>query len=72
MDFVNKSQGSIEAAVARPAIITTEGVTSPVPGLPEVDLADMAAALISQVLGGFEKEILSNDDLGRIGQQARK
>lgn len=32
-----------------------------------VDRADMSAALLDQVMHGFEKDILSNADLVRIG-----
>lgn len=41
-----------------------------IPGLPHIDLPDIAAALLDQVTHGFEKDTLSNDDLVRIGQRA--
>lgn len=40
-----------------------------VPGLPKVELQDVAAALLDQVVNGFEKDTLLNDDLTRIGQK---
>lgn len=39
-----------------------------VPGLPKIELCDIAAALLDQVVNGFEKDTLSNDDMARIGQ----
>lgn len=41
-----------------------------VPGLPLVELRDIAAAMLDQVAIGFEKDTLSNDDLVRIGKKA--
>lgn len=40
-----------------------------VPGIPEVDLTEVAAAMLDQVLRGFERDTLSNDDLVRIGRR---
>lgn len=62
----------MEAAIARPGFIAGGGRPAPpqVPGLPTVTLEDTAAALIDQVLGGFEKETLYSDDLTRIGQKS--
>lgn len=40
-----------------------------VPGLPEVALPKVAAALLDQALNGPEKDTLSNDDLVRIGSK---
>lgn len=37
-----------------------------------VDRADLSAVLLDQVTHGFEKEILSNADLVRIGDAAKK
>lgn len=39
-------------------------------GLPIVDVADVAAAMLHEVVHGFEKEPLENDDLVKIGRQA--
>jgi hypothetical protein len=36
---------------------------------PSVDVADISAALLNQVINGFEKEPLTNDDLVRIGRE---
>lgn len=41
-----------------------------IPGLPHIDLPDVAAALLDQVVNGFEKDTLKNDDMIRIGQKA--
>lgn len=39
-------------------------------GLPKIQLRDMAAALLDQVVNGFEKDTLGNGDMIRIGQKA--
>ena len=36
----------------------------------EVDVTEMAAAMIEQVMHGFEKDPLDNADLVRIGKKA--
>lgn len=41
-----------------------------VPGLPLVELRDIVAAMLDQVVNGFEKDTLLNDDLVRIGKKA--
>lgn len=38
--------------------------------LRKVELQEVAAALLDQVVSGFEKDTLLNDDLARIGQEA--
>lgn len=40
------------------------------PGIPNIEVEEVAAAMIDQVVGGFEKNTLTNDDLIRIGQTA--
>lgn len=37
-------------------------------GLPRVDVSEISTALLDQVVNGFEKETLQNEDLVRIGQ----
>ena len=41
-------------------------------GLPKVDVGEVSAAMIHEVMHGFEKETFENADLVRIGQQALK
>jgi hypothetical protein len=55
----------------KPGLIDAPGAEKrEIPGLPHIDLPDIAAALLDQVVCGFEKDTLSNDDLVRIGQRA--
>lgn len=61
----------MEACVIKSGFINAPGKAVPnVPGLPKVELQDVAAALLDQVVNGFEKDTLLNDDLTRIGQEA--
>jgi hypothetical protein len=61
----------VQAAVAKPGMIMAPGVERRnVPGLREVALREVAAALLHQALNGLEKDTLSNDDLVRIGSKA--
>ena len=41
-------------------------------GLPKVNVEDISAAMIHEVMHGFEKEPLENADLVRIGREALK
>lgn len=55
----------------KPGFIDAPGVERrEIPGIPHMELTDIAAAMLDQVIGGFEKDTLSNDDLARIGQRA--
>ncbi|MCJ1392090.1 hypothetical protein MMC18_004957 [Xylographa bjoerkii] len=40
--------------------------------VPKIDVRDISAAMLHQVIHGFEKEPLENNDLVRIGRQALK
>ncbi|KAF7535408.1 hypothetical protein G7054_g5396 [Neopestalotiopsis clavispora] len=69
--FAQRQSGVVQAAVAKPGMIMAPGVERRnVPGLPEVALREVAAALLDQALNGLEKDTLSNDDLVRIGSKA--
>lgn len=70
LDFAEESSGNVQSQVAKPGIIAAPGRVLPtIPSLPKVELSDIAAALLDQVVDGFEKDTLSNDDLTRIGQK---
>lgn len=43
-----------------------------IPGIPNINVEEIAAAMLDQVIGGFERDTLTNDDLVRIGQVALK
>lgn len=73
LDYASKSGGQMEVAIARPGLITTaESTAPPSPNLPTVRVEETTAALLQQVVGGFEKETIYNDDLVRIGKTALK
>ena len=38
--------------------------------VPSVGVAEIAAAMLHEIINGFQKEPLENDDLVRIGRQA--
>jgi len=65
--------------VAKPGLILEPGNTWHwvrswllwfVASLPSVGVVEIAAAMLDQVVNGFEKDPLMNDDLVRIGQKA--
>lgn len=73
----------MEACVAKPGLIDGPGRSSfiggiakavllPIVGVPKVQVSEITAALIKQVVSGVEKETLMNDDLVRIGTEALK
>ena len=53
-----------------PVMKYVQAVGRSIIGLPKVEVSEIAAALIDQVVKGFEKETLLNEDLIRIGQKA--
>jgi hypothetical protein len=60
----------VEACAAKPGLIDGPGKEKRVvPGLPSIELREIAAALLDQVINGFEKDTLSNDDMVRSGQK---
>ncbi|KAJ5605888.1 hypothetical protein N7510_008669 [Penicillium lagena] len=70
LTYGEKSEGAVQSCVAKPGLIDAPGrETREIPGLPHIDLARIAAALLDQAMNGFEKNTLSNDDLVRIGQK---
>lgn len=71
--------GSVEACVAKPGLVTGNStVARSVLGaavrwtnvIPNVGAEELVAAMLQQVVRGFEKEPLRNEDLRRIGQEA--
>lgn len=78
--FAAEHQG-VEACVAKPGIILTTGkVLQSIFAtalkwagvVPNISLTEIAAAMLDQVVNGFEKEPLLNDDLVRIGNKILK
>lgn len=69
----------MEACVAKPGLITAPGqylktigatILKYAMSAPSINVAEISAAMLHEVIHGFEKEPLENDDLVRIGRQA--
>ena len=71
----------VETCVAKPGMIVGPGqffkaafVTMMwyIMCLPSISVAEISAAMLREVVNGFEKEPLENEDLVRIGRKASK
>lgn len=73
----------LEMQIAHPGFVTTGGILwgvarcgNVIPGVramaPNVSRTEMAAAILDQLVRGFDKETLTNQDLWRIGQAAMR
>lgn len=54
-----------------PVIRALQTVGCYIINMPRVDVSDLAAAMLHQVVEGFDNCTLLNEDLVRIGQQVR-
>ena len=77
--FAADHKDALEVCVAKPGLITGPGqylknigatLMKFVTSVPIVDVTEVSAAMLHEVMHGFEKEPLENDDLVRIGRQA--
>jgi hypothetical protein len=76
LDFAAKY--GFEATVAKPGLIMAGTLTGSLFGavlrttgvVPSVRVEEVAAAMLQQVVNGFEKDPLTNADLVRIGHAA--
>ncbi|KAI0593184.1 hypothetical protein F4775DRAFT_608201 [Biscogniauxia sp. FL1348] len=69
--YAEQSNGAVQACVAKPGIIDSPGREKrTVPGVPNIELCDISAALLDQVVNGFEKKALSNEDMIKAGRKA--
>ena len=69
--YGEQSNGAVQSCVAKPGLIDAPGEEKRnIPGVPNIDLQVIAAALLGQIINGFEKDTLSNADMIRIGQEA--
>lgn len=69
--YGEQSNGAVQSCVAKPGLIDAPGEEKrTIPGVPNIDLQVIAAALLGQIINGFEKDTLSNADMIRIGQEA--
>ena len=71
----------MEACVAKPGLITAPGqffkntfsaVLGYVVSLPSIYVHEISAAMLHEVVNGFEKEPLMNEDLVRIAREVTK
>ncbi|KAK4693336.1 hypothetical protein P7C71_g4045, partial [Lecanoromycetidae sp. Uapishka_2] len=76
--FAAEHKDAVEACVSKPGLITAPGqilktmsamVMKSVISVPNVDIREISAAMLNQVVNGFEKEPLENEDLVRIGRK---
>ncbi|KFY50804.1 hypothetical protein V495_00085 [Pseudogymnoascus sp. VKM F-4514 (FW-929)] len=78
LKYAKESGGVVEACVAKPGLV--DGETGPIIralqtvgcyiiNMPRVEVSEIAAALIHQVVEGFDSDTLLNKDLVRIGQK---
>ena len=76
--FAEKHKGAIETCVAKPGLIVAPGeylkmatttVLKYTASVPSVSVAECSAALLHEVVHGFTKEPLENDDLIKIGRE---
>ncbi|KIW66093.1 hypothetical protein PV04_08297 [Phialophora macrospora] len=77
--FAASHPGQVEVTVAKPGLILEPGNVLHwlrswllwfVASLPAISVVDISAAMLDQVVNGFEKDPLMNEDLVRIGQKA--
>lgn len=69
--FAEKSSGAVEASVARPGLIHGPGKERrTIAGVPSIEVHELAAALLEQVVNGVGKDMMMHDDLVQLGQKA--
>ncbi|ETI25484.1 hypothetical protein G647_02257 [Cladophialophora carrionii CBS 160.54] len=77
--FAASHPGQVEVTVAKPGLILEPGnvlhwlmswLLWVVVSVPSITVVEIAAAMLDQVINGFEKDPLMNEDLVRIGQKA--
>ncbi|EXJ57465.1 hypothetical protein A1O7_07813 [Cladophialophora yegresii CBS 114405] len=77
--FAASHPDQVEVTVAKPGLILEPGnvlhwlkswLLWAVVSLPSITVVEIAAAMLDQVMNGFEKDPLLNEDLVRIGQKA--
>ena len=79
LSFAASHPEQIDVSVAKPGLILQPGSVLHwlratmlwwMASVPSVSVVEISAAMLEQVLDGFEKDPLMNDDLARIGQKA--
>lgn len=78
LELAAQSSGTVEVCVAKPGLIVgLDDYLKPVlalglrlvKGVPSIKVDTIAAAMLHEVVNGFSKEPLLNDDLEAIGQR---
>ncbi|KAJ8123731.1 hypothetical protein ONZ43_g387 [Nemania bipapillata] len=78
---IGKELGGIEVAAVKPGLITATGdlrrlaigfMVRVTTGIPTINVTDLVAAMLDQVVNGFEKEPLMPEDLIRIADRVSK
>ena len=77
--FASAHPGQTEVSVAKPGLILQPGSVIHwlkatalwfVMSLPSVSVVDISAGMLDQVVNGFEKDPLMNEDLVRLGKKS--
>lgn len=79
--FAKEHSDHVEAQIVKPGLITStatltraassallKGLSLMVGFIQSLTVQEISAAMLSQVVNGFEKDVLGTDDLKRIGQ----
>ena len=78
MAFAAKHANKVEACVAKPGFVTISGgyirtmfasIFYYTVSMPRIDIRECSAAALHEILQGFSKDPLENEDLVRIGRQ---
>ncbi|KAK4151600.1 hypothetical protein C8A00DRAFT_17008 [Chaetomidium leptoderma] len=77
LEYAKKSNGAVEACIAKAGLISSPEKPTPmlqkaffaVIGLPKIQVSEISAAMLRQVVNGFETDTLLNADMVRDGQK---
>ncbi|KAH8879524.1 hypothetical protein GQ53DRAFT_854612 [Thozetella sp. PMI_491] len=71
LEYAQQSSGRVESCIVKPGLIDApERPKRTIPGMPNIARTEIVAAMLDQIVHGFEKDTLSNSDMVRIGQKA--
>ncbi|KAI0379488.1 hypothetical protein F5Y04DRAFT_129802 [Hypomontagnella monticulosa] len=69
--YAEQSNGTVESCVVKPGVIDAPDKEKRIiSGIPNIDIRVFAATMLDQVINGFKKDTLRNDDMIQIGEQA--
>ncbi|KAF3765045.1 putative nucleoside-diphosphate-sugar epimerase [Cryphonectria parasitica EP155] len=70
LEVAKQSNGKVEACVTRPGLILgADSERRAIPGIPSIEVEEIAAAQLHQVINGFKAELVGHDDLVSLGQE---